>query len=104
MALRGRGTVRTRQCRVLSIGLLLGWSPSHSILYYLCSTLKCQGLALEWLGETLGAMLLSWANVHFYQELMARAREAISRGEFAAYAEDVRRRYSNTEANDDDAS
>jgi queuine tRNA-ribosyltransferase len=45
-------------------------------------------------GETLGAMLLSWANVHFYQELMARAREAIARGEFAAYAEDVRRRYS----------
>jgi queuine tRNA-ribosyltransferase len=41
----------------------------------------------------LGAMLLSWANVHFYQELMAGAREAISRGAFAAYAEDVRRRY-----------
>ena len=30
-------------------------------------------------GEVLGAMLLSWANVHFYQELMARAREAIDR-------------------------
>ena len=28
-------------------------------------------------GEVLGAMLLTWANVHFYQELMARAREAI---------------------------
>jgi queuine tRNA-ribosyltransferase len=39
-------------------------------------------------------MLLSWANVHFYQELMAGARDAISRGDFAAYAEDVRRRYS----------
>ena len=23
----------------------------------------------------LGAMLLTWANVHFYQELMARARD-----------------------------
>jgi queuine tRNA-ribosyltransferase len=45
-------------------------------------------------GEVLGAMLLSWANVHFYQELMARARDAIARGEFAAYAEDVSRRYS----------
>ena len=45
-------------------------------------------------GEVLGAMLLSWANVHFYQELMARAREAITRGDFAAYAEDVSRRYS----------
>jgi queuine tRNA-ribosyltransferase len=44
-------------------------------------------------GETLGAMLLSWANVQFYQELMGRAREAIARGEFAAFAEDVIRRY-----------
>ena len=31
-------------------------------------------------GETLGAMLLSYANVQFYQELMARAREAIAGG------------------------
>jgi queuine tRNA-ribosyltransferase len=44
-------------------------------------------------GEVLGAMLLSWANVHFYQELMARAREAIDRRAFAAFAEDVTRRY-----------
>jgi queuine tRNA-ribosyltransferase len=44
-------------------------------------------------GEVLGAMLLSWANVHFYQELMAGARDAIARGELTAYAEDVRRRY-----------
>jgi queuine tRNA-ribosyltransferase len=44
-------------------------------------------------GETLGAMLLSWANVHFYQELMARAREAIRAGTFTAFAEDVSRRY-----------
>ena len=35
-------------------------------------------------GETLGAMLLSYANVQFYQELMARAREAIAQGRFAA--------------------
>jgi queuine tRNA-ribosyltransferase len=44
-------------------------------------------------GETLGAMLLSWANVQFYQELMARAREAIQAGTFAAFAADVHRRY-----------
>jgi len=44
-------------------------------------------------GETLGAMLLSWANVQFYQELMGRAREAIAQGEFAAFADDVARRY-----------
>ncbi len=44
-------------------------------------------------GETLGAMLLSYANVQFYQELMARAREAIEQGRFASFAEEVCRRY-----------
>ncbi len=44
-------------------------------------------------GETLGAMLLSYANVQFYQELMARAREAIEAGRFASFAEEVRQRY-----------
>jgi queuine tRNA-ribosyltransferase len=44
-------------------------------------------------GEVLGAMLLTYANVQFYQELMARAREAIAQGRFAAFADDVRRRY-----------
>jgi queuine tRNA-ribosyltransferase len=44
-------------------------------------------------GETLGAMLLSYANVQFYQELMARAREAIEAGRFASFTDDLRRRY-----------
>ena len=44
-------------------------------------------------GETLGAMLLSWANVHFYQELMARARKAIGAGDYASFTESVLRRY-----------
>ena len=44
-------------------------------------------------GETLGAMLLSYANVQFYQELMARAREAIEQGRFVSFAEEVCRRY-----------
>jgi queuine tRNA-ribosyltransferase len=44
-------------------------------------------------GETLGAMLLSYANVQFYQELIARARDAIAAGCFAAFADDLRRRY-----------
>ncbi len=44
-------------------------------------------------GEMLGAMLLSYANVQFYQELMARAREAIAQGRFATFAADVKRRY-----------
>jgi queuine tRNA-ribosyltransferase len=55
---------------------------------YLHHLVKC--------GEALGAMLLSWANVHFYQELMAKAREAILAGDFAAFAEDVTRRYRTT--------
>jgi len=53
-------------------------------------------------GETLGAMLLTYANVQFYQELMARARDAIAQGRFAAFADDVRRRYA--AAGNEDAS
>jgi queuine tRNA-ribosyltransferase len=37
-------------------------------------------------GEYLGAMLLSWANVAFYQELMAAMRAAIAEGRFTAWA------------------
>jgi len=51
-------------------------------------------------GESLGGMLLTFANVQFYQELMARAREAIAAGRFTAFAEDVRRRYAS--AGEDD--
>jgi queuine tRNA-ribosyltransferase len=53
-------------------------------------------------GETLGAMLLSYANVQFYQELMARAREAITQGEFGRFVEEVRRRYAASTASDVD--
>jgi queuine tRNA-ribosyltransferase len=51
-------------------------------------------------GETLGAMLLSYANVQFYQELMARAREAIEGERFASFADEVSRRYVATEPDD----
>jgi queuine tRNA-ribosyltransferase len=44
-------------------------------------------------GEMLGAMLISYANVQFYQELMAKARAAIGARNFVAFAEDVARRY-----------
>jgi queuine tRNA-ribosyltransferase len=53
-------------------------------------------------GETLGAMLLSYANIQFYQELMARTREAIAQGRFARFAEEVCRRYA-TASDPDDA-
>jgi queuine tRNA-ribosyltransferase len=55
-------------------------------------------------GETLGAMLLSYANVQFYQELMARAREAIAQGRFGSFVEDVMRRYRDTGEPEDEAS
>ena len=53
-------------------------------------------------GETLGAMLLSYANVQFYQELMARAREAIEEARFTSFTEEVRRRYAKTSDAPDD--
>ncbi len=43
-------------------------------------------------GEFLGAMLLSWANVWFYQELMAAMRKAIAEGRFAAFVTEHRGR------------
>jgi queuine tRNA-ribosyltransferase len=48
--------------------------------------------------EMLGAMLLSYANVQFYQELMARAREAIAAGHLAELIKDVQRRYATSDA------
>jgi queuine tRNA-ribosyltransferase len=40
-------------------------------------------------GEYLGAMLLSWVNTAFYQELMAAMRIAIAEGRFASWAEET---------------
>ena len=43
-------------------------------------------------GELLGAMLLSWVNTAFYQELMAAMRDAIRERRFAAWAEETKAR------------
>ena len=43
-------------------------------------------------GEYLGAMLLSWANVHFYQDLMGAMRAAIADNRFAEFAAETRKR------------
>ena len=43
-------------------------------------------------GEYLGAMLLSWANTAFYQELMQAMRAAIDAGRFAAWARETKAR------------
>jgi len=37
-------------------------------------------------GEMLGAMLLSWNNIHYYQQLMQGIRDAIQAGTFAEFA------------------
>ena len=49
-------------------------------------------------GEMLGSMLLTYANVQFYQELMSRTRAAIAEGTFVSFADDVRERYRATPA------
>jgi queuine tRNA-ribosyltransferase len=43
--------------------------------------------------EALGAMLLSWNNLHYYQQLMAGMREAIGQGRFAAFAQETEQRW-----------
>jgi queuine tRNA-ribosyltransferase len=43
-------------------------------------------------GEYLGAMILSWANTCFYQDLMAAMRAAIAEGRFDAWAETTKDR------------
>jgi queuine tRNA-ribosyltransferase len=35
--------------------------------------------------EILGAMLLTWHNLHFYQHLVAEMRDAIAQGGFRAW-------------------
>ena len=41
--------------------------------------------------EILGAMLLTWHNLHYYQELMQGMRAAIEQGSLAAFTEDFHR-------------
>ncbi|MGL4406182.1 MAG: tRNA guanosine(34) transglycosylase Tgt [Notoacmeibacter sp.] len=43
--------------------------------------------------EALGAMLLSWNNLHYYQQLMAGMRDAIGQGQFAGFSEATEERW-----------
>jgi queuine tRNA-ribosyltransferase len=36
-------------------------------------------------GEIIASMLLTWHNLHYYQELMQGMRDAVSQGRFAAF-------------------
>ena len=47
--------------------------------------------------EYLGPMLLSWSNLHFYQDLMAKMRAAIGEGRFDAFAKETLARLHNGE-------
>lgn len=51
-------------------------------------------------GEFLGSMLLTWANVWFYQELMAAIRTAIAEGRFVEFAAEHRDRLAGLEASE----
>jgi queuine tRNA-ribosyltransferase len=54
-------------------------------------------------GEYLAPMILSWANTHFYQDLMAAIRCSIREGTFASLAARVREAYPSTMTEDDAA-
>ncbi|WP_020184640.1 tRNA guanosine(34) transglycosylase Tgt [Methylopila sp. 73B] len=49
-------------------------------------------------GEILGMMLLTWANVAYYQSLMAGARGAIAEGRFADYAAETSKGWADGDA------
>jgi queuine tRNA-ribosyltransferase len=57
-----------------------------------CRCPACRGHSRAYLhhlvrsGEILGAMLLTWHNLHYYQDLMAGIRAAIAERRFAAFA------------------
>ncbi|WP_417205121.1 tRNA guanosine(34) transglycosylase Tgt [Antarctobacter sp.] len=56
-----------------------------------CTCPACRGYSRAYLhhvfraGEMISGMLLTWHNLHYYQELMAGMRAAISDGRFAAF-------------------
>ncbi|KPQ07550.1 MAG: queuine tRNA-ribosyltransferase Tgt [Rhodobacteraceae bacterium HLUCCA12] len=56
-----------------------------------CSCPACQGYSRAYLHhvvraeEMIGSMLLTWHNLHYYQELMAGLRGAIAEGQLAAF-------------------
>jgi queuine/archaeosine tRNA-ribosyltransferase len=52
-------------------------------------------------GEVLGATLCTVHNLHFFQELMRRARTAITEGRFAAFRRDIKELYPESGASAD---
>ncbi len=52
-------------------------------------------------GEYLAPMILSWANTHFYQDLMAAIRNSIAEGTFSSLAARIREAYPSTTVAED---
>jgi queuine tRNA-ribosyltransferase len=40
------------------------------------------------IGEIIGSMLLTWHNLHYYQELMSDIRKAIKNNEFSKFVDE----------------
>ena len=82
-----RGTVNLRNAR---------HSDDKRPLDEHCACPACKDYSRAYLhhlvkiGEILGAMLLTWHNLHYYQELMAQMRAAIQAGRFEAFVSDFR--------------
>jgi queuine tRNA-ribosyltransferase len=59
-----------------------------------CKCPTCQNYSRAYLhhtikiGEIIGSMLLTWHNLHYYQELMADIRKAIRENEFSKFVDD----------------
>ena len=63
-----------------------------------CTCPACRGYSRAYLhhvvraGEIIASMLLTWHNLHYYQEMMQGMRDAIAAGQFAAWAADFHAR------------
>jgi queuine tRNA-ribosyltransferase len=63
-----------------------------------CTCPACKGYSRAYLhhvfraGEIISSMLLTWHNLHYYQELMAEMRAAIASGDFAGFESDFHAR------------
>ena len=66
-----------------------------------CKCPACENYSLSYLHhlfkskEILGAMLLTWHNLQYYQDLMSGMRDAIAKGELEKFAKDFEESYNN---------
>ncbi|MEZ4269176.1 MAG: tRNA guanosine(34) transglycosylase Tgt [Myxococcota bacterium] len=74
-----------------------GYAIDTACTCYTCRTFSRAYLHhLFSVGEVLGATLCTIHNLHFFQELMRRARTAITEGRFAAFRRDIKELYPET--------